>query len=85
MHSILPERVTLAPSHRGGAATPPISRLPDDILREGAQRLGSAGLLYSITFLFAWLGPAFISGILSPAFFLGPRSLASIVSRVIII
>ena len=80
MDSIHPERVTLAPSHRPGAATPPISRLPDDILREGAQRLGSAGLIYSITFFFAWLGPVVISGNLSPGFFRDPRSLASMVS-----
>ena len=80
MDSILPEKVTLAPSHRGGAATPPISRLPDDILREGAQRLGSAGIIYSATFFFAWLGPVIISGNLRPEFFLDPRSMASMVS-----
>lgn len=76
MDSIIPEKATVAPS----AATPSISRLPDDILRDGANRLGSAGLIYSITFLLAWLGPNLMVGQMSMAFILEIRSLASIAS-----
>jgi len=81
MNSILPERVTLAPFDRGRVHTPPISRLPADILMEGGQRLGSAGLIYSMTFSLAWLGPAIIGGFaLDREFLLHPRSLAAVVS-----
>lgn len=76
MDSILPEKVTLVPS----PATPSISRLPDDILRDGAKRLSAAGITYSVTFLFAWLGPTLALGEASLAFFLEPRSLVSIAS-----
>jgi len=80
MASRLPDRVTVAPAHRLGAATPPISGLPDDILRDGAKRLGSAGLIYSAAFFFAWLGPALLTGNLRAEYFVAPRGLVSITS-----
>lgn len=79
MRSILPEKRTLEPS----APTPSISRLPDDILEDGVKRLGSAGLIYSITYLFAWLGPNVLFGNFSLEFLLGPRSLIAIGSIIL--
>jgi serine/threonine-protein kinase len=81
MNSILPERVTLPPSDHRDVHTPPISKLPADILMEGGQRLGTAGLIYSMTFSLAWLGPGIIGGhALDREFLLHPRSLAAMVS-----
>lgn len=79
MNSILPEKITMPPP--GGVYTPPISRLPEDILRGGAQRLGAAALIYSMTFSLAWLGPAVFGGYaLEREFLFGPRSLAAMLS-----
>jgi hypothetical protein len=69
--TILPERLTAPPS----SATPAISRLPDEILREGSKRLQTASLLYSAGILIVFFGVNLAKGSVRPELFIEPRSL----------
>jgi serine/threonine-protein kinase len=71
MDTILPEKLTAPPS----SVTPSISRLPDEILRDGSKRLQVASLLYASGILIVFFGVNLAKGSVRPGLFIEPRSL----------
>ncbi len=83
MEPLTLQKAGLTPTPSGASAS--FSALPADLLREASKRLGWAGLVYSVTFLFASVVPHIITVALVPGHALTDRLSQLIVSVISIL
>ena len=83
MEPLTLQKAGLTPTPTGSDAS--FSALPADLLQEASKRLGWAGLVYSVTFLFASVIPHIITVALIPGHALTDRLFQQIVSFISIL